>query len=149
MIIRKAELKDILAVIKLVKEFFEESLSEYGLLLEDKTIFETIENYIKNYIGIVAEENEEIIGVIGGLVAPSIFDKNQLIGQETIWYVDKKYRNGIIGLKLIEAFEKECKKGKAQLIAMVCMGNLYADILDKIYKRKGYKLMERQYIKGV
>ena len=145
--IRKAELKDVPAVVRLVKEFFEESLSEYGLLLESKTIFETLENYAKNYIGIVAEENGEIVGVVGGLVSSSIFDKGQLVGQETIWYVDKRFRGGVIGLKLIKAFEEECKIRGAKLIAMVNMGNLYTDVLDKIYKRRGYKLMERQYIR--
>ena len=147
--IRKAELRDVPFVVKLVKEFFEESLNDYGLLLEDAAIFETLENYAKNHIGIIAEENEEIVGVAGGLVSPSIFDKSQLIGQETIWYVDKRYRGGVIGFKLIKAFEEECKKRGAHLIAMVHLGNLYADILDRIYKHRGYKLMEQQYIKKI
>lgn len=147
--IRKAELKDIPSIIRLIKEFFEESLNDYGLLLNDNSITETLENYIKNYIGIVVEENEKVIGVVGGLVSPSIFDKTQLIGQETIWYVDKRFRNKIIGLKLMKAFEEECKKRGAYLIAMVHMGNLYADILDKFYKHRNYKLLEIQYIKGV
>ncbi len=147
--IRKAELKDVSGVVKLVKEFFKESLSEYGLLIKDETIFETIEHYINNLIGIVVEEDGEIVGVIGGLVSPSIFDKTQLIGQETIWYVNKKCRNGSIGLKLIKAFEEECKIRGAKLIAMVNMGNLNTEILGKLYRHRGYKLMEKQYIKGV
>lgn len=145
--IRKAETKDVFAVSVLVKEFFEESLSEYGLLLDNKTIIETLEHYAKNLIAFVADENGVIAGVVGGLIVPSIFDKSQLIGQETIWYVDRNYRSGIIGLKLIKAFEDECKKQGANLIAMVHMGNLNADVLGKLYRHRGYKLMERQYIK--
>jgi len=146
-LIRKAELKDVPQVVSLVKDFFKESLSDYGLLLEDKTIIETLEHYAKNLIAFVAEENGKIVGVVGGLIAHSIFDKSQLIGQETIWYVDKDYRNGTIGLKLIKTFEDECKNRGASLIAMVNMGNLNNEILGKLYRHRGYKLMEKQYIK--
>ena len=149
MIIRKAELKDIDGVFELVKEFFKESLSEYGLKLEEKTIKETLENYIQDLIGIVAEENGKIIGAIGGLVSPSIFDKSQLVGQETIWFVNGEKRKGRVGIELINAFEKECKLRGAHLIAMVHMGNLNGDILDRYYKKRNYNLLERQYIKGV
>ena len=78
-----------------------------------------------------------------------MFDKNQLIGQEIIWYVDKSARNGTTGFKLIDAFEKECKNRGAHSVAMVHMGNLYADTLDKFYKRRNYVLLERQYIKEI
>jgi len=149
LIIRKAELKDVPEVAILTKQFFEESLGEYGLTLEDETIDETLSHYITNLIGIVAEKEGRLIGAIGGLVTPSIFDKRQLIGQETIWYVAKDERNGSVGLKLISAFEKECKEKGANLIVMVHMGNLYADVLDKLYKRRNYKLLEQDYIKGV
>lgn len=147
MIIRKAELKDIDAVVELTKDFFEESISDYGLTLDDITIRETISNYIINLVGIVAEDEGKVIGVIGGMLLPSIFNKNQLIGQETVWYVQKNYRNGSVGLKLIKSFEDECKSRGTDLIIMGLMGNLNTEILDKYYKKRNYKLLEREYIK--
>jgi len=147
LIIRKAELKDIDAVVELTKDFFEESISDYGLTLDDITIRETISNYIKNLVGIVAEDEGKVIGVIGGMLLPSIFNKNQLIGQETVWYVQKNYRNGSVGLKLIKSFEDECKSRGTDLIIMGLMGNLNTEILDKYYKKRNYKLLEREYIK--
>jgi len=149
LIIRKAEIKDVIAIGELTRKFFKESLSDYGLRLDDETIQETLTNYINNLIGIIAEQDGRVVGVIGGLVTPSIFDKSQLIGQETVWYVDPKYRRGTTGIKLICAFEDECKVRGADLIVMVHMGNLYADVLDRYYKKRNYKLLERDYIKGV
>ena len=149
MIIRKAELKDVDDVLFLTNNFFNESLSSYGLNLEEKTIRNTLTHYISNLIGIVAEDNGKVVAAIGGFVAPSIFDENQLIGQETIWFVDKNYRSGTIGLKLIFAFEEECKSRGANLVAMVHMGNCYADVLDKFYNIRGYRIMEKQYIKEI
>lgn len=145
--IRKAELRDIDGIIKLAKDFFKESVGEYGLTIENQTIAETIHSYIENMIGIVAEENGKVVGVIGGMLLPSIFNKTQLIGQETVWFVNKDYRKGTIGLKLIKAFEYECLERGANLIIMGLMGNLNTDILDKYYKRHNYKLLEREYIK--
>lgn len=147
--IRKAEKKDIEELVILTKEFFKESLNEYGLKIGNKTIKNTLTNYVTNYIGIVAEKNGKLIGAIGGLVAKSIFDESQLLGQEVIWYITNSERKGTIGIKLIKAFEDECKKQGADLIAMVHMGNLYAETLDKFYKMRGYKLLERQYIKSL
>lgn len=147
MIIRKGELKDVPGIVRLSEYFFEESISEYGLKLDNQTIIETITNYITNLIVIVVEDGVDVLGVVGGIVMPSIFDKSQRIGQETMWYVDKDCRKGMIGVRLIKAFEKECQAKGADLVIMVHMGNLNADILDRYYKKRKYKLLEKQYIK--
>ena len=51
MIIRKAELKDIDELVILTGKFFKESLSDYGLRVEEETIKKTLSHYIKNLIG--------------------------------------------------------------------------------------------------
>lgn len=149
MILRKFEERDKEQVTNLIRNFFRESIGDYGLNLNEKTISKTLSNYSNGYIGIIAEIDDKIIGCIGGLVAASMFDEGQLVGQETMWFVDREFRNGKVGIKLIEEFEKECKNRGANLIVMVHMGNLNAEILDKVYKHRNYKLLERQYIKGV
>ncbi len=148
-VIEKADIEDIAGIVRLIREFFEESLSVYSLSLDASTIHETVTKYVTDYIGLVARRGDKIIGTIGGFVMPSIFDKNQLVGQETIWYVTKEERKGSIGIRLIKEFENRCKEQGAHLIVMVHMENLYADVLDKLYKIRGYKLMENQYIKEI
>ena len=148
-VIRQAIYEDIDDVRNLIKEFYNESLYEYGLSLDNDTINETIKNFIDNHIELVAEINNKIIGVMGGIVATSIFDKKQRLGQEAIWYITRDERKGNIAFKLIEEFEKECKERGANLISMICMNNLNSDILDRLYRIKKYKLMEQHYIKGV
>jgi len=145
--IRKAELRDTNSIVLLAKEFFRESVGNYGLTIDLGTIITTIDGYITNMVSIVVEVDGKVVGVIGGMMLPSIFDRNQIIGQETIWFVDKEHRKGNIGLKLIKAFEEECLSQGANLIIMGLMGNLNTDILDKYYSRHGYKLLEREYIK--
>lgn len=147
--IRKAELKDIDSIKNLAKEFYEEGLKEYGLSLDLETLDETIKKFITDHIALVAQRNGEIVGAIGGMLTPSIFNKNQLIGQEVIWYLSKNQRKGLIGNNLINAFEDDCKRKGADFVAMMNIGNLYTAILDRFYKIKGYRLLENQYIKGV
>lgn len=148
-VIEKADVEDIAGIVVLIREFFEESVSGYSISLDTLTTHETVTNYVNNLIAIVARRGDNIIGVIGGLVAPSIFDKKQLIGQESVWYVTKEERKGSVGVRLIKEFENKCKELGASLIVMVHVGNLYADVLDKFYKIRGYKLMENQYIKEI
>ena len=145
-IIRQAIIEDSNAIKDLIKEFYDESLCEYGFSLDEDTINETIQNFVNNHIVLLVEKDNKIIGIIAGIVAVSIFDKKQRLAQEAIWYITKDERKGNIAIKLIEEFEKESKKRGANFILMGSMGNLNADILNRLYEIKKYKLMERHYI---
>jgi N-acetylglutamate synthase-like GNAT family acetyltransferase len=145
--IRKATLDDVEAIKKLVEEFYEESLKEYKLSFRD--IEETIKNTVANHIGLVAEKEEKIIGCIGGITIPSMFDKDELIGQESIWYITKSERKGTVGIRLLKAFEEECKKKGCSFVIMVYMGNSYPEQLKRFYSMNNYKLLEMQHIKEV
>jgi len=146
-IIRKGELKDIDDLIVLIKGFFEESVNDYGFRINDETIRKTAILYITKLVVIVAEDAGSIAGFVAGVISPSIFDESQMIGQESVWYVGMNYRHGTIGLKLIKEFENECKSRGAELVVVGLMGNLNTDILDKYYKKRNYKLLQRDYIK--
>lgn len=147
--IRKAKESDAERIIVLINKFFNESLSYYGLRFNQETILETVFFHIKNHIVFVAEEDNIIVGVIGGVIAKSLFDRSQDIAQETMWYVDPEYRGGIVGIRLIKAFEKECKNLGANFIVMIHMSNLYSDTLHRFYKIHGYTFIEQHYIKEI
>ena len=148
-IIRKVTREDKPQIIELIIQFYVESLRDFGIKFDLETLYETVQNFIDNQIGIVAEKEGVIVGVIGGMLAPSMFDKSQKIGQESIWYVTQKERKGSMGFKLIKEFERECIKRGANAIIMIHMSNLYPEVLDRLYKMNGFRLMESNYIKGV
>lgn len=147
--IRKAISEDKPQVIELIIQFYKESLRDFGVRFDLETLYETVQNFIDNQIGIVAEKEGKIVGIIGGMIAPSMFDKSQKIGQESVWYVTQEERKGRTGIKLIKAFEEECIKRGANAIIMIHMANLYPEILDRLYRMNGFRLMESNYIKGV
>ena len=148
-ILRKAEVSDKEQIVDLVKQFFEESLGNYGLRLSLETINETIANIVTTQVGFVADKEGKLVGCAGAQLAPSMFDKTQLIGQEFMWYVTKEERKTSVGLRLLKKLEEECISRGASLVIMGCMGNLYVDVLDRFYKRNGFKTLEKQYIKTV
>jgi len=145
--IRKATFLDITDIIKLVYSFYEESLKEYNMSFDEVTLRGTTYNLIKNGVSLVNEEHGRITGVIMGVISPSIFDKNELLAQEIIWYVDKESRKSRAGLALIKEYVGICKELGASKIIMVYMNNLNGEVMDNLYRRKNYKPMEMQYIK--
>ena len=147
--IRQAKIEDTDSIKLLIFQFYEESLREYKLSFDWDTLTNTITTFINSHIGLVAEKDGVIIGVIGGVVTNSIFDAKQKVGQEAIWYVDKSERKGTVGIRLLKAFEEECKKRGVNFVIMICMCNLYTELLDRYYKSKHYQLLENHYIKEV
>lgn len=148
MIIRPAETKDIDAVRSLIMAFHQESFGKYGFTITDETINATIKNFINGFVNFLAEKDNRVVGVVAGIIMPSIFDKSQSIAQEMIWFVDKKERGGTIGFKLLKAFEDECKNRGANVIIMASMNGGNADILDRYYTKRGYQMLENHYILG-
>lgn len=67
-----------------------------------------------------------------------------LIASETAWWVEPEARGENKGGKLFEAFEYWAKNvAGCKLISMTSLNST----VEKIYRRKGYKLYERAYMK--
>lgn len=92
------------------------------------------------------EKDGEITGGIGGICAPDLHHP-RVIAVETFWFVLPEHRGG--GIKLLERFELWAKDKKCDLVALIHLSDSYPDILEKIYLRRGYSLVEKHYLKEV
>ncbi len=110
----------------------------------------TWEDMIEKEIGyLVAYLREgEVIGVIGGLCFPCMLT-GQLEMTEAFWYVEKPYRGGPTGLKLLRYFESLSKALEAVRIKMIHMTHLNPETMKDIYHRLGYRQVEVGYIKEI
>lgn len=82
-------------------------------------------------------------GFIAGQVTPFLFGYGSL-ASEVAWWIDPSARGENKGIKLMEAFEYWAKNiANCKYISMT---SLDKDV-EKIYKKKGYKLYERAYMK--
>ena len=96
---------------------------------------------------LIAEKDNKIVGAIGFIVAPDLYKENSLLAIETFWYVTPEYRGGMIGIRLIKAFERYAENLGCNRVALIHMSDSYPDMLRKLYIKFGYKLTELHYIK--
>jgi len=142
MTIRPCETQDFESLKKLLQEFHEEALNEYGLKCEKTNMENAIKQNYENAIVLVIDN--EVVGVIAGKTVDYPLQEKQIF-QEMIWFVSKKYR--MHGIKLLRALEAHCKERGIQMIIMVALGSSMKEKLDRVYKIMGYNELETHYIK--
>jgi len=93
-----------------------------------------------------ATEHDVVYGGFGALFFPDAFS-GELHASESFWFVAPEHRNSSVGLKLFNAFEAEAKERKCKAIVMIHLAGLNAEVLEKLYLRKGYTPAENIYRK--
>ena len=83
-------------------------------------------------------------GMIGGLCHPHPFNLGVKVGQELFWYSE-----GDDGLALLEACEAKARELGAQYWTMICEETMRPKAVGRLYQRRGYRLLEHSYIKGL
>jgi|SwirhisoilCB1_FD_contig_61_1230484_length_13407_multi_3_in_0_out_0_8 hypothetical protein len=136
-----ATTEDIPEITNMAMDFLE--VSGYADLGNEKTITKLITDVV------TSSQTEKIIllkpdiGFIAGIATPFLFG-DCLLATEIAWWVNPDSRGSGEGLKLLGAFEywakhvAECK--------LISMSSLDKEI-EKYYKKNGYKLYERAYMK--
>lgn len=142
--IRLAEMYDIESIKKLLIKFASEysETIPYGQATEEyQDLF--IQNIIEKHICFVAELDTEIIGVIGGLVAPHIYNPTISTVSELFWYVDEAHRKTSAGARLLSEFKSHASK-IANVIYMVLLDT--SPINHRSLIRRGFKPKETHFI---
>jgi GNAT superfamily N-acetyltransferase len=132
------------AILRLCKEFSEESLKEYGLEITPQKMDGWIEA-CRN-IGFVLVVDGEPVGMIAAIEVNNHINGKRCL-QEIVWYVDKNHRSH--GRLLLQYLEEQAKNSGIELIVMCLMMNSQAERIGKVYERMGYKKFEIQYLKEI
>lgn len=85
--------------------------------------------------------NEE--GLIGGVLAPVYFAPGKIMAEESFWWA------GSGGGELLAAFEEAAKSKGADFVLLSTLENERSAVIDRIVTRKGYRPVERRYVKGL
>ncbi len=139
MIIRKANYDDV----KILNQFL-------TLLIQDERQYDTgidenfvvtnmYENYIEdsNKLLIVAEENNQIVGYLYGIIKPNDDTYKYIIAKLDALYIDNNYRNKGIATSLIEYFKKWAISKNAHKIEVnVWSNNKKA---KRLYEKNNFK----------
>ena len=80
-------------------------------------------------------------GALGGMVAPHPFNHAQAIADELFWWSE-----GRDGLRLLEAYE-EWATERGAIVRMTALEAVNPDRMQKFYERRGYRPLERAFVR--
>lgn len=89
-------------------------------------------------------EGDKCVGGLGCIKYPDLHS-GELFAVETFWYVLPDYRGA--GITLLERFEQWAKDNNCVKCAMIHLVDSMSSVLERLYKMRGYKLVEKHYVK--
>ncbi len=140
--IRKAVKSDTAQLISLGVEFATKSQPIHGFSVSEESISVFARQIIKSpdAVVFVLADGDKLQGVIAGVIQPIFFSKEFAL-QELVWYV----KPNTSGLKLLYEFETEARR-RGVFTIVVGSKPGYCD-MSKFYTRRGYTMLEHQFIK--
>ena len=141
--VRTVKASEIRKVVEFMKQF-EQASAFVGVDIEHAT--KTYEHMVEQGVAVVMvlEKDGEMIGSLGFIKYPDIHSGEQMI-VETFWFADPKKRG--YGIKLLNAFENYAREHGINKIAMIHMMDSYPEQLERLYLKRGYRLIEKHYVR--
>lgn len=147
--IRKFELKDINQIYQCAKSFEKESnvFKSIGGI-DEKTFKENLEKYFNHNLlkcWVVEKENK----IVSGLACVEILDflSNVKCLIEMFWFCLKEYRGNLENIKMFKIMEDYAKNNDIGYIQMIHLCDSMPEKMEKFYKKKGYKMLQKCYNK--
>jgi RimJ/RimL family protein N-acetyltransferase len=112
-----------------------------------ENIEEIAENILNNKDVICIKKDGK--GVILGIIYPLFYNPNVLVAQELGWWVEPKYRNTSLGIKLLKEFEAEAKQRGAEKVIMFYLEAQTPTKIKQILQRVGYSPSEYNMVKDL
>jgi GNAT superfamily N-acetyltransferase len=97
----------------------------------------------------LAEENGNIIGIAGALFYPMYFSPSNMVVQELWWWLTPEARGKGAGQAMYDMIESWAIAKNATAIFMIALEDERADKMANVYARKGFRPMERTFMKEV
>lgn len=149
--LKLATKEDIPAIMRMAYAFAEASPYRHMTIDGDKVtklINHMVETGGTKNILVLAMEGDTAVGLIGALVVEPPFHVGR-IANELMWWVDEEYRKSHHSKDLIEAYEYWAKYvAKCDYTQMALLETDQAEVISKLYKRRGYSAVERAFMKG-
>ncbi len=146
--IRYAEERDIPRIVEMGRGFHGLAgwgdIADYNEADTAKTLAHMLEN--DDAILLVAETETELVGMAGGLMAPLYFNHGHRIGQELFYWIEPGARNGI-GKHLLDGLESAARAAGCGSWIMVALDKVRPEATGRMYRARGYRPAERNWIR--
>lgn len=147
--IRPAEPKDLIEVIDMGREFFEQSGNGAFTTFDEPSFTTTVIGLmsgVANGVLLVAESGECPVGIAAHVVFPFYANMATKVGQELFWFVKPDFRNGI-GAALLDELEADARRKGADVFMSAAIAGLRDGAIARVYERRGYRPSENTFIR--
>lgn len=149
--IRDATLEDIPELIQLGLDFHKEAnlswFAEVDVSSWEATIEAMVTKDPHDAIFVVAEDEEKIVGMLCAIIVPWYANFHHLLAHELVMYVDEQHRAKSIGGQLLSAFEERAIEKGVNGMLVGAKTEMRIEKMTKAYARRGYRELERYYVK--
>ena len=147
MIARKATRGDFPALIRMSVKFHE-LLDMRDLPLDPDSLWRWLEHLEHQHVLAVVEDDERnVVGALGGMLAPVFFNDVLLIGQELFWWVDPEHRAGGAGVALLDEAERQAREAGCVRWNMLNLAHVQPEAMARLYRKQGYNQIETTWSK--
>lgn len=144
--IRPAMEQDVGAIVRMSAAFYATTTYSAVTGMDADTVEVLTRGLISTGVMLVAELDGDVVGMIGLVIAPFLFDNSIKTAHEVVWYVSPQVRGGRIGVELMRAAEDACREKGAKAVQMVMLANS-PPVAARIYESMGYARSEACFTK--
>lgn len=150
MIVRQATQEDLRRIVEMSEVFYPHTsyFIRSGIPFVPEYVATLASGMIDNGIFHVAEDDGYVIGMIGLVVHPFIFNPEYIVAGEIIWWVEPEYWNQGVGAQLLSSVEAPAKELGVRQVQMIDLVNSTVSA-EALYTKFGYDLTERIFTKVI
>lgn len=147
MIIRAADEQDFPAMAEYGRDWWQQTEFSRVVPYNAQSVVATLRKLAAQNMLVVAEHDLDVVGFVGGAVAPMYMNDDYLMGNELFWWVHPDHRKAGVGAALLDGIEKAAKAAGCTFWSMMAMQCMDPERAGALYERAGYKWVERTYAK--
>ena len=144
--IRTTTVLDIPKILSLVKEFYPQTSYAKWAPFDDESVTNIINTLRTRGILLIAQKGDEVVGIVGALGAPFMFNSNFVVGHEVIWFVTPAYRKTSVGIDLLKRADQLCGLKGWKAFQMVRLEESSPG-LDSVFIASGFQPTEHCFTK--
>lgn len=146
--IRAAGVTDAPSILAMGARFFASThYTDFAGYDEDSALA-LIEAMTESGVLLVAESGGVLVGCVGLMVVPFLFDQTKTIAAEVLWYVTPEAQGSGLGKALLAAVEPACRGKGCVAVQMIHLESSPPQA-GALYERMGFALREHSYLKGL
>lgn len=135
--IRAATILDTQNILQLVEQFYPNTSYSKWAAFDSTTVTLLCDTLRKRGILLVAEEAGQLVGIIGFIGTPFIFNREVISGHEVIWWVLPTHQKSGVGIELLRRADELRQLKGWRSLQMMRLSTSPAH-LDKVLEAEGF-----------